>query len=209
MLDNQMLNLGHELILFICDALRFISAFIIPISRYAPHIYISALSFASEQSLVARKFCLRFSNTVVVTEGKPNQWPIVVFTAEHHKIFVHPVVFLSNEGIFASISTLVDKILCICDFKTGHCISGPFKLSYDEFVYDTCFSSDGTRILLKFCSYAVVLDIGISEEQFQIKGEDFVFIHYDGRIASTYWIKMREDGKLGFWSSYGMPAMVP
>ena len=122
---------------------------------------------------------------------------------------MHPVVFLSNEGIFASISTLVDKILCICDFKTGHCISGPFKLSYDEFVYDTCFSSDGTRILLKFCSYAVVLDIGISEEQFQIKDEDFVFIHYDGRIASTYWIKMREDGKLGFWSSYGMPAMVP
>jgi len=32
------------------------------------------------------------------------------------------------------------------------------------------------------------LDIGTGEEQFRIKGLDFVFIRHDGRIASTHWI---------------------
>ena len=82
MLAGKTLNLDHELTLFIRDALRFISAFIIPISQSAPQIYVSSLSFAPQQSLVATKFRLRFPNTIVVTEGKPSQWPITVFTAE-------------------------------------------------------------------------------------------------------------------------------
>ena len=72
-LAGQALDPNHELTLFINDAVRFISAFIIPISRCASQIYVSALSFAPEQSLVAKKFRPRFPKTVVVTEGKHNQ----------------------------------------------------------------------------------------------------------------------------------------
>ena len=43
MLAGQPLSPDNELILFIHDALRFISAFIVPISQSAPHLYISAL----------------------------------------------------------------------------------------------------------------------------------------------------------------------
>jgi len=82
---GQALNPDHELTLYICDVLRFISAFIIPISQCAPQIYVSAISFAPEQSLVSTKFRSRLPNTIVVTEGKSSQWPMVVFTAEHYK----------------------------------------------------------------------------------------------------------------------------
>ena len=202
MLAGQTLNPDHKLTLFIRDALEFISAFIIPISRCVPQIYVSALSFAPEQSLVATEFRSRFPNTVVVTEGKPSQWPMVVvtkgkssqwpmvvFTAEHHKSPVYRMVFSPYESTFASISRTNHKIImCVCDSKTGHCISGPFELPHKEFVYDAYFSPDGRRILLKLESYAVVVDIETGEEQFQIKGWNFVFIHHDGRIASMHWI---------------------
>ena len=175
--------------MFIRDALRFISAFIVPISQSAPHIYISALSFAPEQSLVANKFHSRLPNTIVVTEGKPSHWPMVVFTAEHHEDPVYSV-FSPDESTFASISASGDgdRIMCVCDSETGHCISGPFGLAHDGFLFDACFSPDGRRILLEFYSYAVVLDIATGEEQFQIKGWDFVFVRHNGRIASTHCI---------------------
>jgi len=188
MLADKTLNSDHELALFIRDALRLVSAFIIPISQCGPQIYISSLAFAPEQSLVAKKFRSCFPNTLVVIEGRPSQWPMVVFTAEHHKDRVHRMVFSPDESTFASISTYGDRIICFCDSETGHCISGPFKLPHDEFVYDACFSPYGRHILLKLTSYAVVLDIETGEEQFRIEGWDFVFIHHDRKIASIHWI---------------------
>jgi len=198
MVTGQILNPNHELALFIQDALRFISAFIIPISQCAPQIYVSSLSFVPEQSLVAKKFCSKFPNTAVVTEGKPSHWPMVVFTAEHHKGAVN-CVFSPDESTFASISASGDGIgiMSLCDSETGHCISGPFELPHDEFVCDACFSPDGRRILLEFFSYAVVLDIVTGEEQFRIEGSDFVFTHQDGRIASMHWTDKDEGASDG------------
>jgi len=189
MLADQSLNPDNELTLFIHDALRFVSAFIIPISQRAPHIYLSALPFAPEESHVARKFCPRFPNTLAITQGKPSQWPMVIFTAEHHRDPVHHIVFSLDESTFVSFSGLPDravKTMHVCDSGTGHHISGPFELpDYGE-VYNTCFSPDGKRILVELESYAVVWDIEMGEEQFRIEGFNFAFIHHDGRIASTH-----------------------
>jgi len=205
MLAGQTLDPDHEVTLFIRDALRFIPAFIIPISQCPPHIYVSALSFAPKQSLIAKKFCSRFPNTVVVSEGRPSQWPMVIFTAEHHKNHVRRLVFSPNERTFASISTLND--ICVCDSETGHCISGPFELRYDESVYDAHFSPDGNHILLEFNTYAVVLDIEMGEEQFRIEGRDFAFIQDGRRIASTHWID--EDGNSISWGNLGFEGVWP
>jgi len=209
MLVGQTLNPGHELTLFIHDALRFISAFIIPISQCAPLIYVSALSFTPDQSLITKKFCSRFPNTIVVTEGKPSQWPMVLFTAEHHGDGVHPVFFSTNESIFASISGYCNKTICVCDAETGHCISGPFQLPYDAHIYNACFSPDMKHILLQFKSDAVVLDIVTGEEQFWIKGLDFVFIHHDGRIV--FIDEIDEDGNFIAWGEEqgGRPTHIP
>jgi len=195
MLAGQPLNLDHELTLFIHDALRFVSAFIIPISQCAPHVYLSALPFAPEESLVAKKFCPRVPNTLAVTEGKPSQWSMMVFTAEHHKDRVWRMVFSLDESTFVSFSGRPDrafKTMYICDSETGHCISGPFELPTYGRVSNACFSPDGKHILLELDSYAVVWDIEMGEEQFRIEGYHFAFIHHDRIIASTHWVD--EDG---------------
>jgi len=164
-LADQSLHSDNELTLFIHDALQFISAFIVPISQRAPHFYLSALPLAPEKSHVARKFCPRVPNTLAITQGKPSQWPMVVFTAEHHVDEVNNIVFSLDESTFASIS-FYD--MYVCDSETGHCISGPIA------------------------TFAVVWDIETGEEQFQVKGSNFAFIHHDGRIASTHLVD--EDG---------------
>jgi len=196
MLAGQFLNLDNELTLFIHDAVRFVSTFFIPISQRTPHVYISALPFAPEESLVSRKFCPRFPNTLAITQGKPSHWPTVVFTAERHKDRVQHMVFSLDECTFASISS---QTMYVCDSETGHCISGPFELhNYGE-VYNACFSPDGKCILLGFDSHAVVWDIETGEEQFQIEGYDFTFILHDETIASTHWV----DGRIlvKFWDA--------
>jgi len=188
-LAGQPLSLDNELILFIHDALRFISAFIVPISRSAPHLYISALPFAPEQSRVIRKFHSRFPKILVVTEGKLSQWPMVVFTAEHHKGLVYYVSFSPDESTFVSISRPPGRhfeTIYVCDSETGHCISGPYELPYFGIGRNACFSPDGKRILLKFDSDIVVWDIEMGKEQLRIEGSDFAFIHHDRRIASTH-----------------------
>jgi len=152
-------------------------------------VYLSALPFAPEQSRVARKFRAKFPSTLVITEGKPSQWPMVIFTAEHHKDPVYHVVLSLDESTFASISGLSgqSETMYVCDSETGHCISGPFDL-LDHGSRHACFSPDGKHILLKFYSYAVVLNIETGRERFRIQGFDFVFVHHDGRIASSHWL---------------------
>ena len=188
MLAGQPLSPDNELVLFIHDALRFISAFIAPISQSAPHLYISALPFAPEQSRVARKFHSRFPNTLVVAEGKLSQWPMVVFTAEHHKDPVKYVSFSLDESTFVSTLGLGRfQTVYVCDSETGHCISGPCELPNLGIGRNACFSPDGKRILLEFDSDIVVWDIEMGKEQLRIKGYGSAFI-YDGRIASIYWV---------------------
>jgi len=202
-LAGQSLNPDNELTLFIRDAVRFVSTFFIPISQRTPHVYISALPFAPEESLVARKFCPRVPNTLAITQGKSSQWPTEIFTAEHHKDRVWHLVFSLDESTFASISP---QTMYVCNSGTGHCISGPFELRNYGNVYDACFSPDGKCILLGFGSYAVVWEIEMGEEQFQIEGHRFAFIHHDGRIASTHWV----DGRIlvKFWDSSN-GALIP
>jgi len=74
----------------------------------------------------------------------------------------------------------------VCDSETGHRISGPFELSNYGEIYNACFSPDGRCILLGFDSHAIVWDIEMGEERFQIEGYTFAFIHRDGRIASVH-----------------------
>ena len=207
-LARQILDPKNELTSFIRDALRFISAFIIPISQSAPQIYLSALPFTPERSLVGKKFRPRFPNTLTISDGRPSQWLKNIFVAEHHKHSVECIVLSPDEKTFVSTSlSLPSPYTCIitsyvCDSETGHCISGPFEFeeSGNSFlsgtgVLDTCFNPDGKHILVRSrktpSHHAVVWEIEKGEKVSQIKGSDFVFIHCGrnkGRIASVDWI---------------------
>ena len=98
-------------------------AFIIPISKNVLYIYLSALPFVPEHSLIVEKFSSRFPNMLTVTEGRPAQLPFTIFTAEHDRHFVWCLVFLLDKKILASIS---NYNVYICDSETGHLISGLF-----------------------------------------------------------------------------------
>jgi len=102
--------------LFIRDALQFISAFIIPISESGPQIYLSALPFTHERSLVGEKFRPRFPNTLVISGGKPSQWPMVIFVAEYHKDPVRCIVLSPDEKTFfcLHIDTIPEACDCLC-----------------------------------------------------------------------------------------------
>jgi len=106
---------------------------------------------------------------------------MVVFTAEHHVDEVNNIIFSLDESTFASIS-----FMYVCDSKTGYCISGLIVLARHGHGRDACFSPDGKHILIKFATFAVVWDIEMGEEQFQVKGSNFAFIHHDRRIIHAF-----------------------
>ncbi|KAH7345387.1 hypothetical protein B0J17DRAFT_712978 [Rhizoctonia solani] len=57
------------------DAYRFVFAFFDPIAASTPHIYISALAFAPEQSEIYRRLAPLFPNIATVTKGGDEAWP--------------------------------------------------------------------------------------------------------------------------------------
>ena len=120
MVGGQTLDPDDELTSFIRDALRFISAFIVPISESAPHIYLSALPFSPERSLAADKFCSRFPKTLKVIKGRPVQWPMTIFTAEHHNDSVECIVLSPDGKTFASISRRAIYISAMCRCFGSH-----------------------------------------------------------------------------------------
>jgi len=207
-LARQILDPKNELMSFIRDAVRFISVFLVPISQSAPQIYLSALPFTPECSLVGKKFRPRFPNTLTISDGRPSQWPKNVFVAEHHKNSVECIALSPDEKTFVCTSLsfsppppLHITTSYVCDSETGHCISGPFEESKKWLLGRTvtCFSPDGKHVLVRYRRksfyYAVVWEIETGEKVSQIEGFDFVFIHCGrnkGRIASVDW--MYEDG---------------
>ena len=147
-LAHQILDPKNELMSFIRDVVRFISAFLIPICQSAPQIYLSALPFTPERSLIGQKFRPRFPNTLTISDGRHSQWPKNVFVAEHHKHSVECIVLSPDEKTFVSaLPSWHMTTSYVCDSETGHCISGPFeseesgnKYILGTGVLDACFS---------------------------------------------------------------------
>ncbi|KAF5362383.1 hypothetical protein D9756_002772 [Leucocoprinus leucothites] len=141
---------------FIRDALRFVTAFTIPIIQSAPHIYLSALPFAPEESLVAKYFLARFPQLLALDTGKPSYWSSCVFVSEHHRMRVNAIALSPDEKIFASVD-LVGEI-CIWDSETGILISGPL-ISYmgHHLAFSLAFSPDGKYLVATYGEGGMVI----------------------------------------------------
>ncbi|KAF5362360.1 hypothetical protein D9756_002793 [Leucocoprinus leucothites] len=112
---------------FVRDALQFVAAFGVPITQSAPHIYLSALPFAPEQSLVGKYFLPRFPRLLTLTTGKPDHWSQCVFVLESNlNDPITAVTFSHDERSFASVSR--KGSICIWDSEMGIQISGPFTI---------------------------------------------------------------------------------
>ncbi|KAF5361995.1 hypothetical protein D9756_002763 [Leucocoprinus leucothites] len=132
---------------FVRDALRFVMAFTIPIMESAPHIYLSALPFAPEASLVAKYFLPGFPRLLALDTGKPSHWSPCVFVSEYHKRQITSIAFSLDETIFASRD--LDGTICVWDSETGILISGPLILSVRGVFWTKSldFSPDGKYLV--------------------------------------------------------------
>ena len=189
MVGGQTFDPDNELTSFIRDALRFISAFIVPISESAPHIYLSALPFSPERSLVANNFCSRFPNTLKIVEGKPVQWPMTIFTAEHHNDSVKSIVFSPDGKTFASISTRFMNdiaIMYICDSETGYCISGPFEPEDKLFLHWYSFLTSSSDIIDDMAMFAESDAVAVDALELSLpKSLSYCYPNVDA-LADTY-----------------------
>ncbi|KAF5361959.1 hypothetical protein D9756_002787 [Leucocoprinus leucothites] len=149
----------EDLTEYIRDALRFVTAFITPISQSAPHIYLSALPFAPEESLVAKHFLPRFPQLLALDTGKHSHWSSCVFVSEYHRKRVTSIAFSPDEKIFASGSE--DGRICVCDSETGiliFCLSvGDFMLGPPSSVNSLDFSPDGKEVVAAYGKDGLVI----------------------------------------------------
>src|ERR1700721_55989 len=128
---------------FVRDACRFISTFCGLISQSYPHIYLSALPFSPEKSLVSQTYLKKYPCVLRVQHGKASDWPAIKNVLYGHKGEVCSIAFSPDGRYIASGS--MDRTIRIWDTGTGDAMSRPFERPTAA-VLSVSFSPDGKRI---------------------------------------------------------------
>ncbi|EDR11711.1 uncharacterized protein LACBIDRAFT_383920 [Laccaria bicolor S238N-H82] len=126
---------------FASDANQFIMTFFEPISESAPHIYISALPFAPQNSKICLHFMKCFVKTLTIENGQMKQWPhrcLLRIKGSSGPLAYSPdgrhIVSGSDEGA-----------IHIWDAFTGHNV---MKLEgYADHITSIVYSPDGKHII--------------------------------------------------------------
>ncbi|KAJ3567138.1 hypothetical protein NP233_g6560 [Leucocoprinus birnbaumii] len=168
------------------DALRFVAIFSQPIRESAPHIYISALSFAPSSSAVAKHFSPKYPGILSVMEGRPTYWPFYKFSAHNHQDTVTCIAFSPDKKSFASGDRI--GVISLCDSETGSPLSSPFDLSREidlsDMIMDIWLGPHGKQIAARSSSGHVQLWDVDSHKTWQLQDR--------GRASQIQWTK---DGK--------------
>ncbi|KAF7346297.1 WD-REPEATS-REGION domain-containing protein [Mycena sanguinolenta] len=132
-----------EIVEFARDGIRFINFFKDPIVQSAPHIYLSALALAPEQSHIVKQFRPQFPHLLSAGIGRMDVWPATILILEMQDI-VSSVAFSPNGKQIVSGSN--DKTVQVWDAENGEMIAGPFH-GHTSLVNSVAFSSDSKRIV--------------------------------------------------------------
>lgn len=133
----------EDLAVFCQDTSRFVVNFEIPISISTPHIYVSALPWAPQESLVAKCYRSRFPRTLEVISGGDQKWPPMINIFRGHTNWVRSITF-SPDGKWV-VSGSADKTIRIWDASSGDVAAGPFE-GHSDSVFAVAFSPDNKLI---------------------------------------------------------------
>ncbi|KIM31897.1 hypothetical protein M408DRAFT_327295 [Serendipita vermifera MAFF 305830] len=134
------------------DVLRFVLAFITPISTSAPHIYISALPFTPSESSLWNTACKSFPKLMRVSEGQMTKWPNFADLWKGHTASITDIAY-SPDGLNV-VSGSYDNTLRIWDVTTGSPVGEPLK-GHTDYVTSVAYSPDGRNIISGSCDYTI------------------------------------------------------
>ena len=129
---------------FAKDARKFVSAFGSVIAHSVPHIYLSALPFAPEESELSRCYLPQYPQTLTLKSGKASVWPAIQIVLEGHSDTVNSVA-ISKDGKYI-LSGSDDQTIRVWDMETGDIVLGPLDAHTDA-VKCVDFSPDGKQIM--------------------------------------------------------------
>ncbi|KAF8662700.1 hypothetical protein AX16_001142 [Volvariella volvacea WC 439] len=115
-----------EAVEFAQDALKFMAAFGTVIAQSAPHIYLSALPFAPENSRVAQQYRPSYPQTLMVEPAaRVSDWPAIQLVIDEQYGRINSIACSSDGRFIASGST--DKTILILAADTGQPVYAPLS----------------------------------------------------------------------------------
>ncbi|KJA17635.1 hypothetical protein HYPSUDRAFT_205985 [Hypholoma sublateritium FD-334 SS-4] len=131
---------------FVTDARRFVRMFGGTISQSTPHLYLSALPFSPQNSIVHQTYITEFppSRGARVVSGRITTWPAYQSVLSGHTAAVNCAAF-SPDGKYI-VSGSDDNTVRVWHADTGNAFSAPFKQHLQAVTF-VAFSPDGRRII--------------------------------------------------------------
>ncbi|EDQ98896.1 uncharacterized protein LACBIDRAFT_398050 [Laccaria bicolor S238N-H82] len=148
---------------FASDANQFIMTFFEPISEAAPHIYISALPFAPQNSKISLHFKKHLVKSLTIENGQMKQWPdrcLLKIKTNNGPLAYSPDGRRIVSGTYGAIHVWdaltghdimyfkghAGYTIKIWDALTGQCVMGPLE-GHDDRITSVVCSPDGGHIV--------------------------------------------------------------
>ncbi|GJJ10673.1 hypothetical protein Clacol_004900 [Clathrus columnatus] len=184
---------------FAVDAKRFVQLFGGAIADSSPHVYLSALPFCPQESVIYKKFISQFPNTLRIASEPIHDWPL-----GWHRTVTRNVEYMSfsHGGQYLAVANLHKDIIRVLDPETLATLWTVAPLDEDDCIRAVQFST-GDKSLV-FVALKDVYSFDILTGNLTILLSNFaspyrVIISQDARFVAFYHY-LDTESKLTVWN---------